>query len=117
LNPNDNQFALWIETQSKEKRFDAIREIVLAKTLDETETETEAEDEFVEEEEPEQPQKPWHAASADAVHPYHVILSERLYQKLDWVWKRKDFRSMRDLVMQTLEAEADKALKEMGEQP
>ena len=64
---------------------------------------------------PEPPKKPWQAPSVDAVHPYHVILSERLYQKLDWVWKRKGYKSMRELVLATLDAEADKALKAMGE--
>lgn len=64
---------------------------------------------------PEPPKKPWEIPSVDATHPYHVILTERLYQKLDFVWKRGGYKSMRELVLFTLEAQADAKLKELGE--
>lgn len=61
------------------------------------------------------PQRPWQAAPAEAVHPYHVVLSERLFQKIDWSWKRLGYRSQREFVLQALEQAANKALKELGE--
>lgn len=60
---------------------------------------------------PEPPKKPWETPSADAMHPYHLVCPERLFQKIDFVWKRKGHKSMREWVLQTLEAEANKALK------
>jgi len=64
---------------------------------------------------PEPPKKPWELPSVDATHPYHIVLTERLFLKMDFVWKRKGYKSAREFVLQTLEATCEKALKDMGE--
>ena len=59
--------------------------------------------------------KPWERPGSDASHPYHLVCSEGLFQKIDFVWKRNGNKSMREWVLATLEAEANAALKKMGE--
>jgi len=61
------------------------------------------------------PKKPWELSSAEAVHPYHIIMPERLFQKLDWSWKRLGLKSQRAFVLQILEQAAEKSLKDLGE--
>ena len=59
-------------------------------------------------------QKPWEVVSEDARHTYHIVCSERLFQKMDYVWKRQGYASMRAWVLKTLEECADQELKDMG---
>jgi hypothetical protein len=66
---------------------------------------------------PPRPKRPWEEPSPDATHPYHVILSERLFRKMDFAWKRKGYKSAREFTLMALEAAADQALKELGEAP
>jgi hypothetical protein len=61
------------------------------------------------------PKKPWEQPGVEAPHPYHLICTERLFQKIDFVWKRLGNKSMREWVLTTLEGAADKELKQMGE--
>ena len=61
------------------------------------------------------PLKQWEGLNADAPHPYHLIMTERLFQKIDYVWKRKGYKSMKEWMLQTMEAEAGEQLKNMGE--
>jgi hypothetical protein len=55
--------------------------------------------------------KPWEGEGGDKPHPYHLVMSEELFRKLDYAWKRTDRKSMRELVLSTLEKEVDKILK------
>ena len=65
---------------------------------------------------PKQPaSKPWEGGAAAAPHPYHTVMSEGLFQKIDFVWKRKGYKSMKEWVIETLEHEANKSLKGLGE--
>lgn len=57
---------------------------------------------------------PWELPGSDAPHPYHIVSSEGLFQKMDYVWKRNGSRSMRMWVLSVLEAEADRQLKQLG---
>ena len=54
---------------------------------------------------------PWEGERSNLSHPYHIIFSERLFQKVDYLWKRNGFKSMREWVLAKLEAECDKELK------
>lgn len=54
---------------------------------------------------------PWEGDKSNLSHPYHVIFSERLFQKVDYLWKRNGYKSMREWVLLKLEAECDKELK------
>lgn len=64
---------------------------------------------------PKVPLKPWELPGGDAPHPYHVVCTEKMFQKMDFVWKRLGNKSMREWVLATLEAAADKEIKRMGE--
>ena len=66
---------------------------------------------------PEPPKKPWQAPSPDQMHPYHVVMTERLYQKIDYAWKRGGYKSAKEFVLMSLEAAANEALKKLGEEP
>lgn len=59
--------------------------------------------------------KPWESDDAARAHPYHLVMNEGLFQKLDFVWKRAGYKSMRELVLQTLEAMADKDIKKLSQ--
>lgn len=63
----------------------------------------------------EKAEKAWDGPAAMAPHPYHLVLNEGLFQKMDFVWKRAGHKSMREWAIKTLEHEANKALKGMGE--
>lgn len=63
----------------------------------------------------ETPAKPWALPDAVAPHPYHTVMSEGLFQKIDFIWKRAGHKSMKAWVLEVLEREADAALKDMGE--
>ena len=43
--------------------------------------------------------KPWDVPDSNTKgsnqHPYHIVLSERVYQKMDFLWKRNGYRSLR----------------------
>jgi hypothetical protein len=65
----------------------------------------------------ERAKRPWEVPSANETHPYHVVLTERLFQKMDFVWKRGDYRSAREFVLVALEKAADQALRDLGEEP
>lgn len=60
------------------------------------------------------PQKPWDGVSEDATHPYHVILPKVLFLKLDYVWKRGDYKSAREFVIKELDALLAKKLKDLS---
>lgn len=62
----------------------------------------------------EAPLKPWDVSEKE-MHPYHLIMSERLFQKIDFTWKRNGSRSMRAFVLETLEDAVDEYLKNIGE--
>lgn len=64
---------------------------------------------------PTMPDKPWRAPGADKAHPYNIVCTEALFQKMDFVWKRNNNKSLREWVLKTLESEVNKALKELGE--
>jgi hypothetical protein len=64
---------------------------------------------------PEVAKKPWEIPDVTAVHPYYIICPERLFQKMDFLWKRDGSKSMKEWVIKTLEAEANKGLKALGE--
>lgn len=66
---------------------------------------------------PEPPKQPWQSVAPEATHPYYVIISEALFQKLDFAWKRTGQASMKTLVIKTLTDRADAILKELGEKP
>jgi len=59
--------------------------------------------------------KPWEGEGVERPHPYHIVFTEREFQRIDFVWKRKNFKSMKEWVLHTLRVEADKQLKLMGE--
>jgi len=61
------------------------------------------------------PKKPWEVPPPEQTHPYHVILSEQLFQKIDFVWKRKGYKSAKEFVVKAIGEHADQLLKEMGE--
>jgi len=61
------------------------------------------------------PARPWEAADAAKSHPYHVVCSEALFQKMDFVWKRNGNKSLREWVLHTLETEVNQTLKDLGE--
>lgn len=66
---------------------------------------------------PEKPNRPWQGVDNGAVHSYNILLPKALQAKLDFVWKRKDCKSMREWVLEVLAREADKVLRELGEKP
>jgi hypothetical protein len=59
--------------------------------------------------------RPWMTLDAAKPHPYHVVCSEALFQKMDFVWKRNGNKSLREWVLNVLETEANNMLKELGE--
>jgi hypothetical protein len=65
----------------------------------------------------ERPKRPWETPSSKETHPYHIILSESLYQKIDYVWKRNGDRSAKAFVLKALEDAANQALRDMGIEP
>ena len=64
---------------------------------------------------PEKPKKQWEEPSEKETHPYHIIMQERLFQKLDFVWKRQGSKSMKDYILKTLENQVEKELRDLGE--
>lgn len=64
---------------------------------------------------PERPKKQWEEPGEKETHPYHVIMQERLFQKLDFVWKRQGSKSMKDYILKTLESQVEKELRDLGE--
>ena len=62
----------------------------------------------------EAPTKAWEQANSSAPHPYHFVASERLFQKIDFVWKRNGYKSMKEWVLMVLEAEADDQLDKLN---
>lgn len=60
---------------------------------------------------PRVPLRPWEAPGADKAHPYHIVCSEALFQKMDFVWKRSGNKSLREWVLAALEREVDEALQ------
>lgn len=66
---------------------------------------------------PPAPVKPWLVPSPDATHAYYVVMPKRLQQKLDFVWKRKGYKSAKEFVLLSLENAANAALLELGETP
>jgi hypothetical protein len=71
----------------------------------------------VPEQQPEPIKRPWEIPSPEAVHPYHIVLPERLFQKMDYVWKRQGCKSAREFVMQVIDRACNHALQELGEKP
>ena len=60
--------------------------------------------------------KPWDEPSAaGGQHAYHFVMSEPLFRKLNFTWKRQGYQSMREMVTKMLEGEVDKMLKSLGE--
>lgn len=66
---------------------------------------------------PDKPQRPWHDADPAVVHPYNIQLPKPLQHKLDFVWKRRDCKSMKAFVVDALTREVDRILRELGETP
>jgi len=64
---------------------------------------------------PKTPTRPWESPDAAKPHPYHVVCSEALFQKMDFVWKRNGNKSLREWVLHVLETQANTTLKELGE--
>ncbi len=64
---------------------------------------------------PVMPDKPWKVPGADKAHPYNIVCTEALFQKMDFVWKRNNNKSLREWVLKTLESEANRALEALGE--
>ncbi len=64
---------------------------------------------------PELPKKPWEIPSEDKTHPYHIIMSERLWQQLDYVWKRQGHLSLKELILKTLQERALQGLRDLKE--
>ena len=56
----------------------------------------------------------WGNPAAEKVHAYNIHLPESLFQKIDFVWKRKDKKSMREWVLQALEKSVEDSLKDLG---
>lgn len=65
----------------------------------------------------ERPQRPWEIPGPKETHPYHTIMSERLFQKIDYAWKRSGNRSAKEFVLNALEKAADQALRDLGIEP
>lgn len=63
------------------------------------------------------PARAWHDADPAVVHPYNIQLPKPLQHKLDFVWKRRDCKSMKAFVVDTLTQEVDRILRELGETP
>lgn len=63
----------------------------------------------------EKPKKQWEEPGEKETHPYHIIMQERLFQKLDFVWKRQGSKSMKDYILKTLESQVEKELRDLGE--
>lgn len=59
------------------------------------------------------PGRPWETPGSDKAHPYHIVCSEALFQKMDFVWKRSGSKSMREWVLTILQREADEALRRL----
>lgn len=61
--------------------------------------------------------RPWESVPEDKLHPFTVHMTERLFQKMGYCWKRTDRNSAKEFLVQALEEACDKALRELGEAP
>lgn len=61
--------------------------------------------------------RPWEVVPEDKLHPFTVHMTERLFQKMGYCWKRTDQKSAKAFLIQALEEACDKALRELGEAP
>lgn len=63
---------------------------------------------------PEKPKMPWEIPNAAAAHPYNILFTEELFQKLTYVCTRTGHRSVREYVLRTLDRAARESLKQLG---
>jgi hypothetical protein len=61
--------------------------------------------------------RPWEAVPEEKLHPFTVHMTERLFVKMGYCWKRTDQKSAKAFLVQALEEACDKALRELGEAP
>lgn len=61
--------------------------------------------------------RPWESVPEEQLHPFTVHMTERLFQKMGYCWKRTDQKSAKAFLVQALEDACDKALRELGEAP
>lgn len=61
------------------------------------------------------PVRPWQGADPAVIHSYNIMMPKPLHHKVDWVWKRQGYKSMKAYVQAVLERDVDRALAEMGE--
>ena len=62
------------------------------------------------------PLKSWEEPGLDKQsHFYNIVMNKSLFQKVDYVWKRENEKSMKSWILRVIEAEANKTLKDLGE--
>jgi hypothetical protein len=61
--------------------------------------------------------RPWESVPEEQLHPFTVHMTERLFLKMGYCWKRTDQKSAKAFLVQALEDACDKALRDLGETP
>ena len=99
---------LFQQLQVKEQQLEAIRDIVLFADIEA-------------QQDPQEPaptqKRPWEAVSPDKLHPFTVHMTEQLFQKMGYCWKRSNHQSAKSFLIAAVEEACAKTLKDLGEAP